>query len=206
MASLILQDGLAEVLNREFCFDIVNKQLHGRRGAIEMTVWLNPENRLKRVRTISIDCARPEAPEDVYYQYSLSYASRGWGGFYDPNDPGWPDVILNDFGKWAVPFVCEAVEPLSIVRMVLSGDIPPSEGMGGLHGKIISSLRIAEAAGGEEGPALVADYVRSVPMARSVARGLLMQPEFRKLGVEPRVRHFASGRRGEYLPTRSRFA
>ena len=206
MALLILQERLAEVLNRQFSFRVVNKQLRGRRGTVDMTVWLNPENRLKRVRTISIDCCQPETPDDVYYQYGLSYASRGWGGTYDPNDLGWPEVILSDFEKWALPFVREATEPLSIVRMILSGDVPPSEGMGGLHGKIMSSLRIAAAAGGEEGLALVAEYVRSVPMARSVANGLLMQPEFRDLGVRPWVRHFVGRRRGEYRPTGSRFA
>ena len=204
MAELRLQSRLNEILSTEFSFSVVGKQLRGIRGEVEMTVWLNPENRLKRVRTISIDCARPGDGENVYYQYGLSYASRGWGGCYEPTEKGWPEVILADFKKWAVPFIRDAVEPARIIEMILAGDIPPSEGTGGMHGRIMSALRIASTAGNAQEYESIRTYLMNVSMSRSVARGLMMQPLFQDLKMKPNVRWIGVSRQGDYVPSRSR--
>ncbi|MEP7763692.1 hypothetical protein [Sanguibacter sp. 25GB23B1] len=99
-----------------------------------MTVWLNPENRLQRVRTVSVDCWTGD-DEDEGWLYSFSQAravseiERGaaWASFsYTPEVQGWPGVIVEDFERVTVPFIDACSDPSALCEFLLAERVPPS--------------------------------------------------------------------------------
>ena len=124
MAEINLQDLFADdLLSRGFRLDgrVFRREPNVLSG-IAMSVWLNPENRLKRVRTVTVDCWQgSETLGNWLYGFdqarAVSEIERGcpWASFvYGEAVPGWPSVIVDDFRRVTLPFIdaCSSVETL----------------------------------------------------------------------------------------------
>lgn len=103
-------------------------------GGLGMTVWLNPENRLQRVRTVSVDCWTGD-DEDAGWLYSFDQAravseierGQAWASFdYTPEVQGWPGVIVEDFKRVTVPFIDACTDPSALCELLLAERVPPS--------------------------------------------------------------------------------
>lgn len=122
MAILDLHDALAPVVE-SLGFVRLNKRFVRMSGELPLTVWFNPENRLKRIRTISVDCGPVDAP---IYVFDQSYAaSRNARVFYSPETPHWPQVLVDDFNKHTVPFIKKAEDVNALLQMLINGEAPP---------------------------------------------------------------------------------
>lgn len=133
MAEMILQDEIYPLLSSRG-FVRVNKVFRRRGDAgLGMTVWLNPENRLSRVRTINVDCWVESEETGWLYSFDQARAvseverSQPWGSFdYVPELPGWPAVMISDFERVTVPFIDACTGPEALCDMLLEGRVPPS--------------------------------------------------------------------------------
>ncbi|MGW6004673.1 hypothetical protein ACWFNS_10095 [Oerskovia enterophila] len=133
MVVLVLQDEFAPLLLARG-FVRTNKVFRRTPGdGMGMTVWLNPENRLKHVRTVNVDCWVDD--EDQGWLYSLDQARavseierRGaWASFdYTPDMPDWPAVIVDDFERVTLPFIDACTSPAALCDLLLEGRVPPS--------------------------------------------------------------------------------
>nr|WP_146177757.1 hypothetical protein [Sphaerisporangium cinnabarinum] len=136
MAEINLQDLFADdLLSRGFRLDgRVFRREPDVPSGITMSVWLNPENRLKRVRTVTVDCWQGSEPLGNWlYGFdqarAVSEIERGgpWASFeYGEAVTGWPSVIVDDFRRVTLPFIdaCSSVEALC--ALLLESKIPPS--------------------------------------------------------------------------------
>lgn len=152
MAEMVLQDEIEPVLlARGF---ERSKKVFRRAyvGGVGMTVWLNPENRLRRVRTISVDCWAG-GDEDGGWLYTSSQAravseierGEGWASFdYAPELPGWPAVIVEDFERVTVPFIDACTDSSALCDLLLEGRIPPSNMKQAPRGWIQDAWHVAE--------------------------------------------------------------
>jgi hypothetical protein len=133
MAAINLQDAFAPTLTARG-FVRSNKVLRRPPGESPgMTVWLNPENRLKHVRTVMVDCWWGDEADGWLYSLDQARAvgeiERGgsWASFdYSPQTPGWPEVIVEDFERVTVPFIDACTSPAALCDLVLDGRIPPA--------------------------------------------------------------------------------
>ena len=129
------------------------KKTYRRSGHVTMEVWFNPENRLRRIRTINVTCrpgsaADGDGPSYTFDQYSAATDLRGvLGGGYEPGPEGWPGVMAQDFAEVTVPFIDRATSMEAIVRMVLDATIPPELGRRGLHGQFSTAYELADQLG-----------------------------------------------------------
>lgn len=133
MAELILQDEFEPYLaSRGF----VRKNKVFRRSAgdgLAMEVWLNPENRLKRVATVSVDVALalddPGGPLYTFDQANHAQVleqGHDWReSSYSPELPGWPRLIVDDFIRYTVPFIDSHRSPADLCESLLSARIAP---------------------------------------------------------------------------------
>lgn len=162
-----LHDALEPVL-AELGFERVNKQFHGRSGEIPMLVWFNPENRLKRIRSINVDCGPPEgkaAGAAPIYSLDLVYAATGdWKTSYRPEQPGWPEIMLDDFVRVAIPFIRKAVDADAIVDMLLLGEIPPMNLGRYPAASIEQAYRIGRDYGRRTTPEQALEFARSIKL------------------------------------------
>jgi hypothetical protein len=122
------------------------KEFKGRSGDVMMTLYFNPENRLKRIRTVSVACATVEDPAYTLYQFDQVRAATGLQQpLYDePEYPGWPGVIVEHFRTLTVPFIREATSFDVIVEGVLSGRFPANSGTPYPMGAVIVAHSIAD--------------------------------------------------------------
>ncbi|VTR76375.1 hypothetical protein [Cellulomonas hominis] len=122
------------------------KEFKGRSGDVMMTVYLNPENRLKRIRTVSVACATVEDPAYTLYQFDQVRAATGLHQpLYDePGYPGWPGVIVEHFRAVTMPFIREATSFNVIVEGVLRGHFPANSGTPYPMGAVIVAYSIAD--------------------------------------------------------------
>lgn len=102
-------------------------------GGLAMEVWLNPENRLKRVATVCVDVAlAPDDPGGPLYTFDqanhaqvLERGGRWQDSRYTPQLPGWPRVIVDDFVRYTVPFIDMHRSPADLCESLLSARIAP---------------------------------------------------------------------------------
>ncbi|WPF81436.1 hypothetical protein SANBI_002732 [Sanguibacter sp. 4.1] len=133
MAELILQDEFESYLaSRGFVRK--NKVFRVSAGdGLAMEVWLNPENRLKRVATVSVDVALSlDGPGGPLYMFDqgnhAQVLERGhdWReSSYSPELQGWPRLIVDDFIRYAVPFIGPHRSPADLCESLLSARIIP---------------------------------------------------------------------------------
>lgn len=129
MAEIILQDEFEPYLaSRGF----VRKNKVFRLSAgdgLAMEVWLNPENRLTRVATVSVDVALAlDDPGGSLYTFdranNAQALERGhdWReSSYSPELPGWPRRTVDDFIRYTVHFMRLASQPSGSVRIAALG-------------------------------------------------------------------------------------
>lgn len=157
MAGMIVQDEIAPMLAVRG-FERSKKVFRrSSSGGIGMTVWLNPENRLQRVRTVSVDCwTGDDEDEDEGWLYSFSQAravseiERGqpWASFdYTPEVQGWPGVIIEDFERVTVPFIDACTDPSALCELLLAERVPPSNMKPAPLGWVQDAWSIAERSG-----------------------------------------------------------
>lgn len=133
MAEIILQDEFEPYLaSRGF----VRKNKVFRLSAgdgLAMEVWLNPENRLTRVATVSVDVALAlDDPGGSLYTFdranNAQALERGhdWReSSYSPELPGWPRRTVDDFIRYTVHFIDSHRSPVDLCESLLSARIPP---------------------------------------------------------------------------------
>ena len=100
---------------------------------LAMEVWLNPENRLKRVATVSVDVAFAlDDPGGPFYTFDQAnhaqVLERGhdWRkSSYSPELQGWPRLIVDDFIRYTVPFIDSHRSPADLCESLLSARIAP---------------------------------------------------------------------------------
>lgn len=137
MAEIVLQDKFEPyLLTRGFVRENRVFRRFSNRG-LDMEVWLNPENRLKRVATVSVDVSLNHAGEEgpLYIFDQACFAQvfqRGSGvrdSSYSPDSPGWPHLIVEDFIRFTLPFIDSCRDPADLCDLLLGAQIPPRSGV-----------------------------------------------------------------------------
>jgi hypothetical protein len=138
------------------------KQFRGRSGDVVMTLYFNPESRLKRMRTVSIDCMTEGHPADILYQFDQLRAATGspQAGYDRPGFPGWPEVMAEHFHTVTMPFIRHATSFDAIVDGILSGRFPPDAGSPYPMGAVIEAYSIADRLATTPGTAEVLAFAR----------------------------------------------
>jgi hypothetical protein len=120
----------------------------GRSGDVAMVVRCEPQSRVDRIRTITVECTPAEgestAADRFVHQYSQAAAALGWRGGYTAQTPGWPQVLVDDFERLTLPFVDRATSVRAVCELVLDGEIPPSDGRDPLLARVTDPYAAAQ--------------------------------------------------------------
>ncbi|GCD20496.1 hypothetical protein GXP71_17355 [Cellulomonas sp. H30R-01] len=139
--------GALEPLLAERGFTRGGPVFRGRSGDVAMVVRCEPQARVDRVRTITVECTPASgertAGERFVHQFNQAATAFGWRGEYTAQTPGFPQVIVDDFTRLTLPFVDRATSVRAIAELVLDGEVPPSDGRDPLLARVTDPYEAA---------------------------------------------------------------